>query len=205
MEQLKIRSKLLRADQIHNFAMLRAVLLCFFGFFRAGEITVPTEAAFNAQIHLAWAVDQVTPSTMVLVHLKQSQCDQSGKGVDVYIGCTGTDIYPVQKVMKYVTLRGPARGAFFWSQTSAPLTKVVFVLWVQKALKSLGKDSQTYAGHSFRIRADTAAAQAALEDTMIQSLSRRSSDTFCRYIRMQRKHLTMYLRDLASGATASGH
>ena len=205
----KVWSKPLGADQIHDFAMLRAATtMCFFGFFRAGEITVPTEAAFNARIHLAWgdvAVDQETPPTMVCVHLKQSKCDQSGKGVDVYIGRTGTDVCPVQEVMKYVTLRGPAPGAFFCSRTGTPLTKAAFVSRVREALKSLGKDPQTYAGHSFRIGAATAAARAGLEDTVIQSLGRWSSDAIRRYIRTPRKRLAMYSRDLASGAAASGH
>ena len=38
----------------HNTAMLwAAAAACFFGFFRAGELTVPTQAAFDSAVHLA--------------------------------------------------------------------------------------------------------------------------------------------------------
>ena len=45
--------------------LLRAVAsLCFFGFFRSGELTVPSATAFDERFHLAWgdvAVDDSNP------------------------------------------------------------------------------------------------------------------------------------------------
>lgn len=42
-------------EHTHTFAMLRAAATtCFFGFFYSGENMVPSVAASNERIHLAW-------------------------------------------------------------------------------------------------------------------------------------------------------
>ena len=49
------------------------------GFFRAGEITVPSAAAFDAVVHLAWgdvSTDSVTPPSKIRFRLKRSKTDQ---------------------------------------------------------------------------------------------------------------------------------
>ena len=175
-------------------AMLRAAATtCFFGFFRSGEITVPTQTAFDTRIHLAWgdvALDDAKPPSMVRIHLKRSKCDQFGKGVDVFMGRTGKAICPVSEVLEYVTLRGPTPGPFFLFSGGSPLTKAAFVKRVRDALTTLGVvDPASYAGHSFRIGAATAASEAGLEDSVIKSLGRWSSDAFHRYIRTPRDQL----------------
>ena len=81
-----------------DFAMLRAAAtMCFFGLFCSGEITVPSRAAFDERIHLTWrdvAVDEALPPSAVRVLLKHSKCDQLGKGVDVFLGRTGSPACP---------------------------------------------------------------------------------------------------------------
>ena len=65
-----------------------AAVLCFFGFFRSGEITVPSQNAFDPRKHLSWgdiAVDNQLQPTMLRVMLKHSKTDQLGKGVEVYV------------------------------------------------------------------------------------------------------------------------
>ena len=50
-----------------------AVTSCFFSFFRSGEITAPSAAAFDPAVHLAWgdvAVDNVQNPSVIRVHLK---------------------------------------------------------------------------------------------------------------------------------------
>jgi len=86
-----------------------AAVMCFFGFFRAGEITVPTVASFDGSKHLTWrdvAIDSVECPQTIKVHLKKSKTDQLGKGVDVYIGRTGDPLCPVVAVRHYVSMRG---------------------------------------------------------------------------------------------------
>ena len=186
-------------------ALRAAVSMCLFGFFRSGELTVPSATAFDPRVHLSWgdvAVDDADPPTCVRVHLKRSKCDQMAKGVDVYIGATGDDdVSPVKAVLAYVAVRGTAQGPFFLlDQNSTPLTKPVFVAAVRKGLRRLEMDDRLYAGHSFRIGAATTAAQRGCEDSLIQALGRWSSAAFLSYmyVRTSPTQVIAVARKLAS-------
>jgi len=75
-----------------------AAMLCFFGFFRAENITVPTLKSYDHKRHLSWgdvAIDCAKNPQTLKVHLKKSKTDQLGKGVDVYIGKTGCLLCPL--------------------------------------------------------------------------------------------------------------
>jgi len=68
-----------------------------FGFFRAGEITLPTITSFDVTKHLAWgevAIDSTENPQALKIHLKKSKTDQLGKGVDVYIRKTACSLCP---------------------------------------------------------------------------------------------------------------
>ena len=81
-----------------------SLLLCFFGFFRSGEITLSSKTAFNPTVHLAWgdvAIDNRQASTILKVHLKRSKSDQLGKGVDVFVGRIDNTLRPVSAVLSY--------------------------------------------------------------------------------------------------------
>ena len=163
---------------------------------------VTNVSAFDSRIHLAWGdvavSDTVLPSVVrVHVHLKRSKCDQFGKGVDIFLGCTYSEACPVLEILRYVGVRGPASGPFFLFENGAPLTKAVFISRVRAALITLGLNCQNYAGHSFWIGAATTVAQAGLEDSVIQSLGRWSSNACLRYIRTPRDQLANYSRTLA--------
>ena len=82
-----------------------AMVTCFFGFFRAGELTVLTEASFDSTSHLAWgdvAVDEASPPSMLRVFLKRSKTDQFGQGVAVFMGTTSNALCPVSAILTYV-------------------------------------------------------------------------------------------------------
>ena len=179
--------------------MLRSVAsLCFYGFFRLGELTVPSQSAFDERMHLAWGdVSVGKPPSVLKVHLKRSKCDQLGKGADVFVGSTGGRSCPIMHTLKYVEARGPRSGPFFVHIDGTPLTKAMFVSRVRDALVSLGMNPSAYAGHSFRIGAATTAARAGLEDSLIQTLGRWSSSAFRRYVRTPKEHLASYSRVLA--------
>ena len=79
-----------------------------------------------------------------------------------------------------------------------PLTKSKFVTRIRSILDELGYPSQQFAGHSFRIGAATAAAQAGIEDSTIQALGRWHSSAFLTYIRTPRDQLTAITALLAA-------
>ena len=178
-----------------------ASALCFFGFFRSGEITIPGLTTFDGNCHLSWgdvAADDLSNPSVLRVHLKRSKCDQVGQGVDVFVGKTGCDLCPVGAVMQYVAQRGPDPGCFFRLHDGSPLTKARFVARVKSALRDSGIPADNYSGHSFRIGAATAAAQAGISDTTIQMLGRWSSTAFRVYVRTPRDHLAAFSRVMSS-------
>ena len=66
-----------------------ACCLAFFGFLRAGELTVPSDSAFDPSMHLSWgdlAVDSQDNPTVLSVRLKASKTDLFWKGITLYIG-----------------------------------------------------------------------------------------------------------------------
>ena len=72
-----------------------AAAVCFFGFFRAGEITAPSASAFDPRVHLAWGDVSISGNNQVLhVFLKRSKTDQYGRGTEVFIGATRDKLWP---------------------------------------------------------------------------------------------------------------
>ena len=185
----------------HDIVMLwAAASLCFFGFFRAGEITVPSSAAMDTRKHLCWGdvtIDSTQSPSLVQVHLKQSKTDQLRKGVDVFVGKTGCPLCPVVAVIAYMTARGNQPGPFFQLHNGTPLTKAMFTKRIRLALQELGLPYGDFAGHSFRIGAATAAAKAGVEDSTIRALGRWNSDAFLSYVRTPREQLATLSANLA--------
>ena len=188
----------------HDGAMIQAaMLLCFFGFFRAGEITVPSVGGYDPAVHLSWGdvtTDHALNPTVIRVHLKRSKCDQLGRGVDVFVGRTGNDLCPVTAILRYTELRGNTAGPFFRFQDGQPLTKAKFTNKIRQSLHGIGVQEGQYAGHSFRIGAATTAAGAGIEDSTIQMLGRWTSHAFLRYIRTPRAQLASFTQRLATAS-----
>ena len=138
-----------------------AMLLCFFGFFRSGEICAPPSGSFNDRDHLTFAdvlVDNPTNPQQLHILLKRSKTDQAGKGAIVGIGRTGGQLCPIAAVLSWMVRRGNAPGPLFHFQDGAPLTQQRFVVELRKALQMIGEDPQQFGGHSFRAGAATTAA-----------------------------------------------
>ena len=132
--------------------------------------------------------DSATHPSMLKIHLKQSNCNQFGAGVDIVIGRTGCALCPVSALLSYISLRQDRPGAFFRNLEGRPITKAWFVSRIRAVLAVLGFPQHEYAGHSFRIGAATSAALAGIEDSTIQGLGRWQSAAFLQYIRMLRDH-----------------
>ena len=122
----------------HDHVMLwAAVTLCFFGFLRSGEVTVPSDAAFDPATHLTFndiSIDDSTNPTLLKLHLKASKSDPFRKGVDIVVGRTNNKLCPVAAVLAYLATRGNGPGFLFKFQDGRLLTKSRFVDAVREAL-----------------------------------------------------------------------
>ena len=127
----KIYIALSRCPPSHDRAMLwAACTACFFGFFRAGETTIPTKTAFTQAQHMTWKdvrVDNKLCPSVLRIHLKISKCDQFGKGVDVFVGRVDNHLCLVGACQSYMAHRGPVGGPFFHFEDGSPITKGLFI------------------------------------------------------------------------------
>ena len=178
-----------------------ACCLCFFGFLRAGEMTVPGDKGYDPQTHLSMgdiALDDSRSPSLVRVTIKQSKTDPFRKGVDIFVGRTGTDLCPVGALLDYLQVRGAAPGALFIFADGHLLTRQRFVDRVREALQRAGVDQSKYCGHSFRIGAATTAATKGVEDCIIKTLGRWESLAYLQYVRLSREQLSGYSAVLVS-------
>ena len=166
-----------------------AIPLCYFGFLRAGEITVPSESAYDKGAHLNYgdvAVDSKAAPKILRVSIKASKTDPFRQGVDVFVGRTGNEICPVAAVLAFMAKRGSKEGLLFKFEDGRMLTRDRFVSHVRAALTSAGVDPAPYSGHSFRIGAATAAGSSGLSPVMIKMLGRWESSAYLLYIKTPR-------------------
>ena len=159
-----------------------SLLLCYFGFLRDGEITVPSEKAYDAGAHLNFgdiAVDNISNPTMLKVTIKASN-----------------DLCPVAAVLAYLARRGSKQGLLFQFEDGRLLMRERFVTQVRAALTRAGIDCQPYSGHSFRIGAATAAGQRGLPPATVKTLGRWESSAYLLYVRMSRQQLADVSRSI---------
>ena len=178
-----------------------ACCLCFFGFLRAGEMTVPSDGEFDPSVHLCLsdvALDDNRRPSLLRVTIKQSKTDPFRKGVSIFVGRTGTQLCPVAALLNYLCSRGTASGPLFVFADGRLLTRSRFVEQVRDGLTKAGVDQARYCGHSFRIGAATTAAKKGVEDCIIKILGRWESLAYLQYVRLPREQLGGYSSVLAS-------
>lgn len=72
---------------------------CCLAFFWCAEFTVPSQAAYDPEMHLSLgdiALDNRRTPIMIQVNIKQSKTDPFRQGVQVCLGKTDKEIYPVK-------------------------------------------------------------------------------------------------------------
>lgn len=188
-------------SKFDNIMIWAACCLCYFGFLRSGEVTVPSEAAYDSGVHLNMAdvsVDSIENPSVVKVRIKASKTDQFRRGVDIYVGRTHNQLCPVEALMTYVARRGKQQGLFFRFEDNRVLTKDRFISKVREALTQAGIDAKAYAGHSFRIGAATMAGRKGLSSEKIQTLGRWESSAYLLYIRLSREELASVSKTIST-------
>ena len=103
-----------------------ACCLAFFGFLRVGEIVTPSDTEFDPGANLGvgdLTVDQVAAPTIIRVSIKQSKTDPFQRGVDLFLGKSGSDLCPVSAILNYLIVRGVAPGPLFVYRDGRFLTR----------------------------------------------------------------------------------
>lgn len=195
----KLRAVWLK-DRSYDAKMLwAAASMCFFGFLRSGELTVPSITGYDKGVHLSFgdvAVDSLDSPQVLQVKIKASKTDPFRVGVDIFIGRSECSLCPVTAVLTYMAIRGSAPGPLFIFANGCPLTRSCFVARVKEALSMAGVDSTCYSGHSFRSGAATTAAAQGIGETTIKMLGRWRSSAYQVYIKTPRDHLAGVTRRL---------
>ena len=176
-----------------------AAALCFFAFLRAGEMTVPSDTAYDQGAHLSFedvAADSLERAEVIRVRIKASKTDPFRVGVDVFIGKTGDELCPVTAILTYMVARGGRQGPLFVFRDGKSLTRPIFVGEVKAALGKAGIDHTGYSGHSFRSGAATTAAAKGIRDSAIKMLGRWKSEAYQLYIKTPRDQLAAVSRQL---------
>ena len=197
----KLRAAWATGERQDSTMLWAAAALCFFGFLRSGELTVPEGTSYNQDTHMSLedvAVDNKKDPQMLRVRLKTSKTDPFRRGIDVYIGRTENKLCPVTAVLAYLKSRGAGKGPLFQLQNGRPLTRARFVIEVKKALDRAGIKSTHFSGHSFRSGAATTAAARGIGDATIKMLGRWNSSAYQVYIKTPRAHLAKVASALAS-------
>ena len=148
-------------------------MLLPFGFFRTGEITVPSEGAYDAGTHLNFAdvaIDDPKNPTLMGIRLKSSKTDPFRNGVDIFLGRTKNQLCPIEAMLAFLAVRGDRQGFLFTFADGSLLTKGRFVAGVRQALQKAGIDCKRYSGHSFRIGAATTTNMRGMGDATIKML-----------------------------------
>ena len=190
---LKLRNVWEESGKHHNSIMLwAACCLCYFGFLRSGEVTVPTESGYDAGEHLNFSdisVDSISHPTLMRVKIKASKTDPFRQGVELVIGKTDNKLCPITAMLAYLAKRGNTEGMLFHYEDKKLLTRDRFVVSVRDALRAAGLDPKPYSGHSFRIGAATAAGRCGLPSATIQTLGRWESTAYLLYVWLSREEL----------------
>jgi len=197
----KMRMVWEESDQPDKEMLWAACCVGFFGFLRTGEMTVPSDEAYDPACHLSWsdvAVDNPDNPEVIRLHIKQSKTDPFRKGIYLYMGKTCSESCPVKSLLNYMVRRGKKEGPLFLFRNGSYLTRQRLVDAMRKALLKAGLDPVQFCGHSFRIGAATTAAKNGMEDSVIKTLGRWRSLAYLEYIRIPRDQLASYSRMLCS-------
>ena len=164
-----------------------ACTVAFFGFLRCGEFTVSKH--FDSTVNLSVTDVEILDSYAIL-HLKTSKTDPFRKGVSIQLHKSDHTICPFSAVQKYIAIRKGREASFCFSdplfvkENGNALDRDFFIRSLRHVLDICGYNSSLYNGHSFRIGASTSAGSINIQDHLIKTLGRWTSDSYCRYIRI---------------------
>ena len=160
-----------------------ACVTAFFGFLRCGEFTI-NHQEFDPTTNLCLG-DVTFMDNHVQLHLKASKTYPFRPGITLPLFKlnNSSKLCPFTSLQEYVkkrctmfTLQNAPTDPLFLNEMGSALSRGNFLFHVKHILQRLGFDSTKFQGHSFRIGASSSACKARLEDHLIKTFGRWTSD-----------------------------
>ena len=138
----------------HSIMMWAACCLAFFGFLRSSEFTVPSQEAFDKDIHLLstdLAIDNKANPQLLTVKIKQSKTGPFRQGVTLGLGRTASTICQITAILPFLAMRGDQPGPLFILRDGRMLTRKIFSTSLDNILDKLHLSCDYFNTHSFWI------------------------------------------------------
>jgi hypothetical protein len=198
----------LRKGVFNNFVDCLIETTCtvaFFGFLRCGEFTVRKASDFDVTVNLCIS-DVLFYDDYAVLKLKESKTDPFRRGICIQLHKINHSICPFLILQKYIASRIERRiyssscDPLFITEFGQPLDRNYFIGKLKHVLQLVGYDSSLYNGHSFRSGGATSAGQALIEDNMIKTLGRWSSQSYCTYIKASKNTIKQAQQSLTNSS-----
>ena len=185
---------LVLAHPLHQFpaqqVLWAALTMAHFRLLQTGEFTVDQEC-FDPTCHLciqgvSHSITTQLTLQYVTVHLKSSKTGPFGQGINMIIGCSGTQICGVCATWDLIWAHWANRAsptAPFFQLYDQPISRTIMVTHIKGLLTRLGLNPSLYSRHSLHIGGATTAAVASLRYWEIKSLGHWKNNTYQTYIR----------------------
>ena len=110
-------------------------------FLRVGEFTIPSDSAFAPSQYFCPTdilVDSHVEPSLLRVHLKQSKTDPFHQEINIFFGCSNSNLCLVSAILSYLSLRGMHQGLLFRFSDDHLLTRDRLVFHLCKVLAKVG-------------------------------------------------------------------
>ena len=153
--------------------MWAACCLAFFGFLRSSEFTVPSQDAYDSDVHLSpkdiHSFDNQTNPRLLQVVIKQSKTDLFRQSASLYLEKTDSLICPVTAILPFLAVRGNRDCPLFILKDGQMLTRQLFSSFLDDILSKLQLNQSHFNTHDFfRIGATTTAKEAGVDNTFVK-------------------------------------
>ena len=159
-----------------------AVCLGFFGALRCSEFTGADCGVVLGDI--AFMHDEKLDRNYVLLNLRVSKTDPYRLGCKIFLYETGYTLCPYQSLLLYCNLRGtsPQDKPLFCHQDGSTMTRESFLKMLHLGLIAANIPTEGISGHSLRKGFATTAAAVNVQDNLICTMGRWTSDCYKLYI-----------------------
>ena len=170
---------------------------------RCSEFTVRKASDFDVTVNLCIS-DVLFYDDYAVLKLKESKTDPFRRGICIQLHKINHSICPFLILQKYIASRIERRiyssscDPLFITEFGQPLDRNYFIGKLKHVLQLVGYDSSLYNGHSFRSGGATSAGQALIEDNMIKTLGRWSSQSYCTYIKASKNTIKQAQQSLTN-------